>query len=108
MTSPSVKSVVVAVVSIGFAAANLVPFTKTTTSTCPGGNETYVTQTSNRGFPFSYWSKSSMDYDYPPCEFSGLTAATTFMTQSIFLNLLVGGAVLVGTHIALDYRRGKK
>lgn len=106
MISSKTKSVVVGLVAMGLVLANVVQFTKTTTLTCPGSSETYVTESKSRGFPLTYWNQSNIG-DYPPCEFSGLET-TTLLTQSIFINLLIGGAVLVGTHIALDYRRGKK
>lgn len=107
MTSSRVKPLVVAAVALTLVAINVVEFKKTTTLTCPGSTEIYIIESKSRGFPLSYWRQSGMD-SYPPCEFSGLSASTTFLTQAIFFNLLIGGAVLVGTHIALDYRRGKK
>lgn len=105
MINPQVKSVVVALVALGLIVLNVVVFTRTSTSTCSGG-ETFVTESKSRGFPLSYWSQSEISQSV--CEFSSLSTSKTFMLQAVLVNLIVAGAMLMGTHLVLDYKRGKK
>ena len=107
MIKPKVKSLIVAVVALSLTMLNVVVFTQTSTSTCSGG-ETFVTESKSRGFPLSYWSQANISPSTTMCEFSSLGASKTFILQAVLVNLIVAGAILMGTHLVLDYRRGKK
>lgn len=108
MISPRAKSVIVAAVALSLVAANLVVFTRTAEYACPEGQK-YTVESRSRGFPLSYWSLHETDMGAPACEFSSVhDSGSAFSLPAVIVNLIVGGAVLTGAHVILDYRRGKK
>lgn len=101
--------IVIAAVSLALLAANLYSFNRMAKADCPNGMGTYTQSYSVRGLPLTYW-KTGGDKNLSNCGFDmgWSDSKSTFLYQSLVVDLGVAGAVLIATHVALDYRRQRR